>query len=606
MSNSTSFRIRQHSMLTIIILSSLLVACQTVSSTNTHTTTIATQNNKSDNHKGADAFAPEQGTGLTEQQQVYAKKYMVASGNPLATQAGYDILKRGGSAIDAMIAVQSTLGLVEPQSSGLGGGAFVVYWDNKNKKLTTFDGRETAPLAADEKLFLDSEGKPLKFMDAVVGGRSVGTPSIPLLMQSLHQRYGQLSWSSLFQQPIHLAEKGFQVSPRMAQSIEQNQDSLQRFSNTKDYFFPNGKALQAGQILKNVEYAQSLKVLAKQGANPFYQGQYAKNIIKAVTESPSNAGVLSLQDLQQYRIIERQPVCADYRQYQVCGMDAPSSGGIAVGQIVGMLNQFDTQQLAKPSAYSLRVLGDASRLAFADRDYYVADPSFVNVPSQALLSADYLKQRADLIKHSDKALNEVKAGQLEIQRATGKAIELPSTSHIVIVDAQGNVLSMTTSIENAFGSTVMANGYLLNNQLTDFSFEPNKDGIAVANRVEAGKRPRSSMSPTIVLKNGEPYMAVGSPGGSRIIGYVAKTLMAHVDWGMDIQHAITMPNVLNRFGNYELEQNSSATQYVEDLKALGYKTDVRDLNSGVQGIIIQKDSLIGGADPRREGKVMGD
>lgn len=555
---------------------------------------------------GADAFAPEQGTGLTQQQQVYAKKYMVASANPLATEAGYDILKQGGSAVDAMIAVQSTLSLVEPQSSGLGGGAFVVYWDNKTKTLTTFDGRETAPLKADEKLFLDEQGKPLKFMQAVVGGRSVGTPSIPLLMEQLHQRYGQVAWSSLFQKPIALAEQGFVVSSRMAQSIQQNQESLQRFAETKAYFFPQGQALQAGQILKNPDYAQSLRDLAKQGAKPFYTGTYAQNIVNVVNNSPENAGVLSLADFQKYRVIERKPVCASYREYQVCGMDAPSSGGIAVGQIVGMLNQFPQQKIQEKSIDSLRILGDASRLAFADRDYYVADPSFVTVPSQALLKPEYLQQRAALLKQSTQALTDVKAGDLGVTQATGKAVELPSTSHIVVVDAQGNVLSMTTSIENAFGSTLMANGYLLNNQLTDFSFEPSKNGVAVANRVEAGKRPRSSMAPTIVLKNGEPYLAVGSPGGSRIIGYVAKTLMAHIDWGMDIQQAISAPNVLNRFGSFELEQHSTASQLAPSLQQIGYKTDVRDLNSGVQGIVITKDGLIGGADPRREGKVMGD
>lgn len=555
---------------------------------------------------GADASAPEQGTGLTQQQQVYAKKYMVASANPLATEAGYDILKQGGSAVDAMIAVQSTLSLVEPQSSGLGGGAFVVYWDNKTKTLTTFDGRETAPLKADEKLFLDEQGKPLKFMQAVVGGRSVGTPSIPLLMEQLHQRYGQVAWSSLFQKPIALAEQGFVVSSRMAQSIQQNQESLQRFAETKAYFFPQGQALQAGQILKNPDYAQSLRDLAKQGAKPFYTGTYAQNIVNVVNNSPENAGVLSLADFQKYRVIERKPVCASYREYQVCGMDAPSSGGIAVGQIVGMLNQFPQQKIQEKSIDSLRILGDASRLAFADRDYYVADPSFVTVPSQALLKPEYLQQRAALLKQSTQALTDVKAGDLGVTQATGKAVELPSTSHIVVVDAQGNVLSMTTSIENAFGSTLMANGYLLNNQLTDFSFEPSKNGVAVANRVEAGKRPRSSMAPTIVLKNGEPYLAVGSPGGSRIIGYVAKTLMAHIDWGMDIQQAISAPNVLNRFGSFELEQHSTASQLAPSLQQIGYKTDVRDLNSGVQGIVITKDGLIGGADPRREGKVMGD
>lgn len=581
-----------------------LTACQNTTSPSQSQTALPTATTPT--AKGADAFAPERGTGLTEQKLVHAQKFMAASANPLATQAGYDVLKQGGSAIDAMIAIQTTLSLVEPQSSGLGGGAFVVYWDNEKRKLTTFDGRETAPKAATPKLFLDAEGKPLKFMQAVVGGRSVGVPAVPKLMEDLHKKYGKLSWKQLFNTPIQLAEKGFEVSPRMAKSIEQNAEHLVRYPETAAYFLPNGKPLASGTILKNPEFAQSVRVLADKGSAPFYNGQYAQNIVNQVKNAKDNAGVLEMADFKNYRVIERPAVCADYREYQVCGMGAPSSGGIALGQIVGILNQFDAKESSVNSLKSWRLLGDASRLAFADRDLYVADPDFVKVPASTLLSQNYLKQRAELLKNTENALTETPAGQIDTQHASAPAIELPSTSHIVIVDAKGNVLSMTTSIENAFGSTLMANGYLLNNELTDFAFEPEKNGKPVANRVEGGKRPRSSMAPTIVLKNGQPYLAVGSPGGSRIIGFVAKTLVAHVDWGMDIQQAISLPNMLNRFGTYELEQNTQASQWVEPLQKLGYKTEVRDLNSGVQGIVITDKGLIGGADPRREGKVMGD
>lgn len=557
------------------------------------------------------SHAPEQGTGLTQQQLVQAEKFMVATANPLATQAGYEILQRGGNAMDAMVAIQTTLTLVEPQSSGLGGGAFVVYWDNKAQKLTTYDARETAPLAATPELFLDKDGKPLKFMDAVVGGRSVGVPAIPKMMEALHHKHGSLAWKTLFDKPIELAEKGFAVSPRMAQSIEQNKTSLARYPETAAYFLPNGAPLQAGSVLKNPEFAQTVRDLAKHGSAPFYTGKYAQNIVDKVKNAHDNAGVLEMADLAQYQVIERHPVCANYRQYQVCGMDAPSSGGVAVGQILGILNQFDAKTLSPNDLQTWRLLGDASRLAFADRDKYLADPKFAEVPSQILLSESYLASRAELLKNAqNKALEKTSAGELHLKnapkQAAASAVELPSTSHIVIVDAQGNVLSMTTSIENAFGSTLMANGYLLNNELTDFSFEPTKDGKPVANRVEAGKRPRSSMAPTIVLHNGKPYMAIGSPGGSRIIGYVAKTLVAHVDWGMDIQAAISSPNILNRFGTYELEQNTAAAERASELQALGYKTEVRDLNSGIQGIVITDKGLIGGADPRREGRVMGD
>lgn len=557
--------------------------------------------------QGADAFAPERGTGLTQQKMVRAKKFMVASANPLASEAGYAVLKRGGNAIDAMIAVQTTLSLVEPQSSGLGGGAFVVYWDNKKKKLATFDARETAPKLATPELFLDENGQPLKFMTAVVGGRSVGTPAIPKMMDDLHQKYGKLKWATLFQKPIELAEKGFKVSPRMAQSIEQNQQYLSQSPSAAAYFLPNNEPLKAGTLLKNPAFAQTVRTLANQRSKPFYMGQYAQDIVRTV-KTAQNAGRLSALDLAAYRVIEREPVCVAYRQYKVCSVDAPSAGGLVLGQTLGMLNQFDRQDLKINDVQTWRLLGDASRLAFADRDKYSADPEYIKQSTHYLLSPSYLKQRANLLKQANgKALTEISAGVLpenHFQSAT--SVELPSTSHISIVDAEGNVLSMTTSIENAFGSTLMVNGYLLNNELTDFSFEPSKNGQTVANRVEGGKRPRSSMAPTIVFKNGQPYMSIGSPGGSRIPGFVAKTLVAHIDGGMDIQAAISSPNLINRFGTYELEQNTTAAQRAAEVQALGYKTEVRDLNSGTQAIVITPNGLVGGADPRREGKVLGD
>ncbi|MFV2030578.1 gamma-glutamyltransferase [Neisseria sp. S1] len=553
--------------------------------------------------------APERSTGLTDQTLVKAKDFMAASANPLATQAGYDVLKRGGSAIDAMIAMQTTLSLVEPQSSGLGGGAFLVYWDNRTKKLTTFDARETAPQAATPQLFLDAQGKPLQFMDAVVGGRSVGTPGIPKLMEDVHKRYGKLAWADLFDYPVKLAEEGFAVSPRMSESIKQNQQYLSRYPATAAYFLPEGKPLETGTLLKNPEFAKSVRLLAKEGSAPFYNGVLAKNIVKTVTSATDNPGKLALADFKKYRVIERKPVCKPYREYEICGMGAPSSGGLALAQIFGILQNYDMKASGAADIQSWRWLGEASRVAFADRDYYVADPDFVSVPVKSMLDSAYLKQRAQNIAAGDKALESVSAGVFTQPQSysRGKAVELPSTSHLVIVDKEGNVVSMTTSIENAFGSTLMANGYLLNNELTDFAFNPADDkGKTVANSVAAGKRPRSSMSPTIVMKNGEPYLAVGSPGGSRIIGYVAKTLVAHLDWGMDIQQAINLPNMLNRGSTYELEEKTSAANLADALGGLGYKVQVRDLNSGVQGIVIHKTGLEGGADPRREGKVMGE
>ena len=540
--------------------------------------------------------------GLTEQKLIRAKHYMAASANPLATEAGYEVLKRGGSAIDAMIAMQTTLGLTEPQSSGLGGGAFLVYWDNKAKKLTTFDARETAPKAATPALFLDENGKPMDFMNAVVG-----VPGIPKLLEDVHKRYGKLPWASLFDKPIALAEQGFTVSPRMAKSIEQNLEPLKRYPQTAAYFLPDGKPLAAGTVLKNPEFARSVRLLAEKGSAPFYQGAQAQNIVRAVTGAVDNPGKISMADLKNYRVIEREPVCAPYREYEVCGMGAPSSGAIALGEILGVLQNQDMKALGAENIHSWRWIGDASRIAFADRDYYVGDPAFVNVPTRALISQAYLKPRAEEIRQSDKALENIQAGKFGKAYVQGMAVELPSTSHLVVVDKDGNVVSMTTSIENAFGSGLMANGYLLNNELTDFAFNPvGADGKTVANSVAGGKRPRSSMAPTIVMKGGKPYLAVGSPGGSRIIGFVAKTLVAHIDWGMDIQAAISLPNMLNRGSQYEIEEKTAAADKAAALEKLGYKVQIRDLNSGVQGIVIGKDGLLGGADPRREGKVMGD
>ena len=444
------------------------------------------------------------------------------------------------TAVDNHAPEQGT-GLTEPQSSGLGGGAFLVYWDNKAKKLTTFDARETAPKAATPELFLDENGKPMGFMNAVVGGRSVGVPGIPKLLEDVHKRYGKLPWASLFDKPIALAEQGFTVSPRMAKSIEQNLEPLKRYPQTAAYFLPDGKPLAAGTVLKKPEFARSVRLLAEKGSAPFYQGAQAQNIVRAVTGAVDNPGKISLSDLKNYRVIERQPVCAPYREYEVCGMGAPSSGAIALGEILGILQNQDMKALGAENIHSWCWIGDASRIAFADRDHYIGDPAFINVPTRALISQAYLKPRAEEIRQADKALENIQAGKFGKKYAQGMAVELPSTSHLVVVDKDGNVVSMTTSIENAFGSGLMANGYLLNNELTDFAFNPvGADGKTVANSVAGGKRPRSSMAPTIVMKDGKPYMAVGSPGGSRIIGFVAKTLVAPIHavkaklWVIDI------------------------------------------------------------------------
>lgn len=556
-----------------------------------------------------DAIDPEAASGFTEKSQVTAHRYMVAAANPHAVKAGYDVLKAGGSAMDAMVAVQAMLGLVEPQSSGLGGGAFLVYYDAQSKKLTTFDGRETAPMAATPELFQDDNGKPLKFYDAVVGGRSVGTPGTVKLMAEMHARYGTQKWGDLLEPARTLAEEGFEVSARLAGAIENDKKRLSRYPDARAYFFDaQGLPLKEGNKLKNSEYAQTLETLAREGSAAFYEGRIGRDIVNKVQSIQDNPGLLSRQDLSNYRIKERDATCAPYRQYDICGMGPPSSGALTVGQILGISSHFDLKSMGADSAQAWQIIGDASRLAFADRGRYMADSDFVPMP-EGLLDADYLKARAQLIQPGQ-ALESVSAGEPRwskvVAMADDESLELPSTTHLVIVDADGNIVSMTSTIENGFGSRVMSNGFLLNNELTDFSFSSHKNGYPIANRLEPGKRPRSSMAPTIVMKNNQPYMAIGSPGGSRIIGYVASTLIAHLDWGMPIQKAINQPHLINRFGTYDLEKGTSAEQLKAPLEAMGFTVNIRDLNSGLHAIHFNNGQLIGGADPRREGIVMGD
>ncbi|PMH44798.1 gamma-glutamyltransferase [Vibrio sp. 10N.286.49.B3] len=555
-----------------------------------------------------DNIAPELTSKITDKQSVVAKEFMVAAAHPLAVQAGYEVLNNGGTAADALVAVQTVLGLVEPQSSGLGGGAFLVYYDAKSKRITTFDGRETAPLAAKPELFQDENGEPLKFFDAVVGGRSVGTPGTVKLIATMHEKYGNKEWSDLLLPASTLATDGFTVSERLASSIAGDKERLSRYPDTRGYFFnADGEPLQEGSVLKNKAYAKTLDILAKGGAEAFYSGQIASDIVTKVTSIEDNPGYLALEDFATYKIIEREATCAGYHQYEVCGMGPPSSGALTVGQILGISSHFDLKALGADDPKSWQIIGDASRLAFSDRGRYMADSDFVPMP-EGLLDEEYLKSRAALIT-TGKALTTVEPGnppwRNQIAQTDDQSIELPSTTHIVITDKEGNIISMTSTVENGFGSRVMSNGFILNNELTDFSFASYKDGYPIANRVEPGKRPRSSMSPTIVMEDGKPYMALGSPGGSRIIGYVAKTLIAHFDWGMDIQDAINMPHLVNRFGTYELEEGTPAETLKEPLESMGFKVNIRDLNSGLHGFVFNKGKLIGGADPRREGIAMG-
>ncbi|WP_305813031.1 gamma-glutamyltransferase [Photobacterium leiognathi] len=558
--------------------------------------------------QASDNIEPEPTISQQSQQLVKGKEWMIATANKYASEAGADVLSKGGSAVDAMITAQLVLGLVEPQSSGIGGGGFLVYWDNDNNQMTTFDGRETAPFAATPRLFQDNQGKPLKFYDAVVGGRSVGTPGTIKLLWRSHEQYGKLAWKSLFLPAIKLAKDGFIVSPRLAAMIEQDAQHLSRFPATKAYFFDNdGNPIKAGTKLTNPAYANTLLQIADYGPKAFYQGDIARDIVATVQQAEGNPGVLNTMDLASYSVKQREPICAPYRQYKVCGMGPPSSGALTLGQILAMLNHYPLDKLGADNVESWRLIGDASRLAFADRSRYMADSDYVPMPTRGLLDPAYLAQRAALLQ-GKQALTKVEPGSPPWNHAqkqtSNEALELPSTTHLSIVDEEGNVVSLTSTIENSFGSRLMVRGFLLNNELTDFSFRSQIDGVPVANRIEPGKRPRSSMTPTIVMKDNQPVLTIGSPGGSQIIGYVAKTLVAYLDWGMDLQQAINLPNMNNRFGTFELEQDTAATAWAPKLEKLGYKTQIKDLNSGIQAISIAPDLLTGAADPRREGKVI--
>lgn len=561
--------------------------------------------------------APEGASGYQEKAAVTAEKYMVVAAHPLAAEAGERVLRAGGAAVDAAIAVQMVLTLVEPQSSGIGGGGFMLHYDGK--EVRAYDGRETAPAAADHSLFLDDMGKPLPFFDAVVGGKSVGVPGVLRMLELSHRRYGRLPWPDLFEPAIRLAEEGFPVSPRLA-TLLQSEQHLKKDPEAAAYFYDaQGNPWPVGHKLTNPALAQVLREIATHGAQAFYEGPVARDIAYKVRRHPQVPGLLSETDMLDYRAVVREPVCSDYKQWTVCGMPPPSSGGIAVAQILGILSNTPIHQYG-PQQGNLRseavhLFSEAGRLAYADRNRYVADTDFVPLPGNSiapLIDKNYLAWRASLIgQHS---MGKATAGHpLGIEMAAGddRSPERPSTTHFSIVDSYGNALAMTSSIEDAFGSRQMVHGFLLNNQLTDFSFEARDERGWIANRVQGGKRPRSSMAPTLVFdrQSGELMMAIGSPGGSAIINYVAKALIAHLDWGLDIQQAINLPNFGSRNGPTELEQDLTKAYLVSELQSRGHTVRLLPQTSGLHGFVRARPGAefnwVGGADPRREGVALG-
>ncbi len=555
---------------------------------------------------------PEGPSGTTPKRAVQSKREMVATANPIATAVGYRILRQGGTAVDATIAMQMVLNLVEPQSSGIGGGAFMLAHDARSHLLSAYDGRETAPAAATPERFLDADGKPQRFFDAVVGGKSVGVPGTLRMLALAHRRHGKLRWADLFEPAIHLAETGFAVSPRLHAAIVGEKTFAQE--RARAYFSrADGKPLEVGDILKNPPFAATLRRIANEGADAFYVGALATDIVQTANSYVANPGDLTEADLASYKAKARTPICGVYRHYTVCGMPPPSAGGVTLLELLGLLDRFDLAATGVESLQSVHLFSEAGRLAFADRDQYLADPDFVAIP-EGLTDLDYLRRRSMLIQpnvsigHASPGLPEVNFPLERIAYGSGNALEFPSTSHLSVVDRDGNAVAMTTTIENAFGSTLMTKGgFLLNNQLTDFSFVPVVEGKIVANRVEAGKRPRSAMAPTIVYDaQGQVLMIVGSPGGGAIINYVAKTLIGVLDWHLDPQAAIDLPNIGSRNGPTELESGTRLELLASPLRAMGHDVRISAQTSGVQAIVRTRDGWIGGADSRREGVVLGD
>ena len=527
-----------------------------------------------------------------------APQSMVAAANPLAVEAGLDVLRRGGSAVDAAIAVQIVLGVVEPQASGIGGGGFLLHYDAASGATAVYDGRESAPAGATPAMFLDRDGKPLGFRDAVASGISVGVPGVLAMLELAHKEHGKLAWRDLFQPAIALARDGFAVPPRLAAWLERAPSLRDDPDIRATYFNADGSPKKRGERVANPALAEAMHLIADQGVQVFYQGAIAVEMVKRV-RNHVRPGSLSLADLADYRPIKREALCGPYRIWVVCGMPPPSSGGIAILQVLGLIEPFDVWRDPPDSLRVLHLVAEASRLAFADRDRYVADPAFVAVPVAGLVSPAYIAERRLLIS-PDRSMGVVGPGVPPgyIERGT---------SHISIVDRWGNAVSFTTTIEAPFGAQIMVRGFLLNNELTDFSPRPESDGRLVANRVEAGKRPRSSMSPTLIFDSDHKLVAaLGSAGGARIIGDTLQTIVGVLDWKLSMQDAIALPRIANLNGPTELEEGTSAMARADGLRALGHQVQVRAHDGGLTGVRRIEDGWEGGADPRRDGVAKGE
>lgn len=536
------------------------------------------------------------------------QNHAVSVSHPLAAKAALGILNEGGGAVDAAIAAQMVMTLVEPQSSGIGGGGFLVRYDAATRGIETYDGRETAPASATEDMFLDTRGGPIPYRDAILGGRAVGVPGVIRMLELAHKDHGRLPWARLFQTAIRLSRDGFPISDRLARQIAGDRH-LAKVPATKAYFFDGDIPKPAGTILRNPELAETLTLIADQGADAFYTGVLAQAMADAVTRAPHHPAVMTTTDIALYQAKKRPAVCAEYQSYKVCGMGPPSSGGLAVGQTLGILNHFSLTDRSPNAPRSLHLIAEAEQLAFADRAAYVGDSDFVPVPVNGMVDPGYLAERAKLIspRHAIEGLVDpgIPPGAKEAYLGPRDPLKGLSTAHMSIADRFGNAISFTTTVESAFGSRLMVRGFLLNNELTDFSFRPEWRGKPAPNRVAPGKRPRSSMSPAIVLdRDGGFLMAVGSPGGSRIIGYTARATLGVLAWGLDMQSAVDLPHVMNRGRGMEIEQ--PLVPAIAALNGMGHQVAINRMISGLQGILKTPRGLTGGADRRREGIVLGD
>lgn len=547
---------------------------------------------------------------------VEAKRQMAAAANPLAVAAGKSILDQGGSATDAVIAMQLVLGLVEPQSSGIGGGGFLLSYDPVAKATRSFDGRETAPSTAGPNNFTSADGQPVSMVDAFQGGKAVGIPGMIRLMEAAHKAEGKLAWKKLFDPAIRLASKGFAISPRLNSMIGGAQSLLSKFPDAAKYLLDKeGKPLAAGTILKNPAYAKLLQEIAKKGPDAFYNGSFAQASIAAMAASPVRPATVPPGDFTAYKVSERAPLCGRYRAYKICSMGPPSSGAIAILQALQMLSYADLRKLGPTNPQSIHLISESLAVAFADREIYLADPAFFDVPVDGLLDPDYVEKRWQLIDPA-KAGGVYPPGQpphaVQHALAPHQGPDVPSTSHMVAVDRRGHVATWTGTVQAPFGSFLLVRGVFLNNEMTDFAFVPEKEGKPVANRVQPGKRPRSSMSPALVFDaQGRFVLAVGSAGGSRIIAHTLKTIIAVLDWDMSPQRAIEYPNFFRSAQGLAIEPGPMLDATKAGLEAMGHKLTVQKNVSGLQAIQARYGAdgsvtYIGGADPRREGIVLGD